>query len=524
MNDRGEVAYEMEKKRGRYTNICVQHDSDSEDYDGIDQLAIELAQKATIAAHRELNHASIHEDSTEVVTINPGHNIEPFEQKRILEPISDCVTGDVKTVQKYLETSSEAQLFVKGRFPDGQTTLIKAAAEQSSAMVSLLIKHGAEVNAVGASGRTSLMEAALFGRINNVKVLLDHGAHNDIRDDEKRSAIDFARDLPKNRLEVYDRTAIPSSYQRLGYIEDTFERDIDRKGILHLLGEEGQKSKIVFGRPPTLATSRSYSFKTTTTQDSFVLCGPIEKYPITRGGKTVARLERGGKFSSVGAMSGWSHSSVQFLRVNGRQWTDDVFYISEVVGHVLSPHSGDWGKDGQYNACHAEKQLIAYFIDRHVFLPRDRLPDLELEDEIKLRENELQTVFSSTGIGCQVTALRARREDLEYQLFDGDEKLVGKHEEIRKLKSSLRSVESTLNRLISSPGARPFLELESRLEVLHQRLQRHTDLTYMANAPPPESLTEGVILISSRPCPDCIMFKNKVNEFFGLSIKLYATL
>jgi hypothetical protein len=30
----------------------------------------------------------------------------------------------------------------------------------------------------------------------------------------------------------------------------------------------------------------------------------------------------------------------------------------------------DRGVRGQYNACHAEKQLVAYLVDRHVFLPQ----------------------------------------------------------------------------------------------------------------------------------------------------------
>lgn len=524
-NDHGEVAYEIDKRRGRYTNICVSRDSDREDEDDVDRLANELAQKANIAVQREENHASILEDSKEVVTIDLGD--ESFEQKRVLGSISDCVTGNVKAVQKYLETSTEAQLFVRGRHDDSRTTLISAASEQSSEMVSLLIKHGAEVNAIDDKGRTALMEAALFGRVGNVKILLNNGADKDIRDGENRPAIDFARDCYRNRRERYGRTGgglMVSSHRRPGYLEDTFQRDIDRQEIVRLLGGENRKSKITFGRPPTLCLSKSYSFKHSPLQNSLVLHGPIEEYPTSRSWKTVARLERGGKFPSVGAMSGWSHCSVQSLRVDGRQWTDDVFYISEVVDHRLPCHSKDRGKDGQYNACHAEKQLIAYFIDRHVFLPRDKLSDPKLEEQIELKEDELEEFLVRTDTGRQMTSLEKRKKDLTSELFDGNEKLVGQHDKIRTLKSELESVESTPNRLIVSSQARPFLRLEAQLHVLHQRLRRHTDLINMAGDPPPASLTEAVILVSSAPCADCIAFKVKVNEFFGLSIQLFAAL
>ncbi|OKO98094.1 hypothetical protein PENSUB_9530 [Penicillium subrubescens] len=495
MNDQGEVAYEIDKRRGRYHNICVSYESDREDDDDVDRLTIQFAQEAAVAVQREENFTSIHQDAKEVVTINPGHGVDPFEQKRILQPISDCASGDVEAVQKYLDTSSEAPLFIRGRYTDGRTNLIIAAAEQSSAMVSLLIEHGAEVNAAAKSGRTALMEAALFGRVENVKVLLKNNADKNLRDIENRQAIDFAQDKRRNKREIYDRTggnSMSSSYRRLGYIEDTFQRDIDRQEIVRLLGGENRKSRIAFGRPPTLIMSQSYSFKHSPMQDSLVLYGPIEEYPIIRRRQTVARLERGGKFPSVGAMSGWSHPSVQSLRVDGRQWTDDVFYISEVVGHIFPRDNYDQGRDGQYNACHAEKQLIAYFIDRHVFLPRDGQPDSELETEIELNDDKLEEFLSTTQTGRQVTSLRKRKKDLENELFDGDEKLVGKHNQIRALKLELKSVETTLNRLIATPQAAPLLRLESQLEVLNHQKDRHEDLISMANAPPPASLTEAV--------------------------------
>ncbi|OOF90491.1 hypothetical protein ASPCADRAFT_211962 [Aspergillus carbonarius ITEM 5010] len=532
LNDQGEVAYEIDKRRGRYINICVAHDRDTEYYGGndddataddtgneddkeVNRLAIDLARKATIAAQREETYASILGDSKELVT------------KRIFWPISDCVNGDTRKVQRYLETSTEATLFVRGRHSDGKTTLISAAAEQSSEMISLLIKHGAEVNAVDNYGRSALMEAALFGRLDNVKVLLEHNADRYTKDDKNRLAIDFAREHHKNRQERYERVGgdlTSSSNRRLGYVEDTFKRDIDRREIVRLLGGENRKSKIVFGSPPTLSLTKSYSFTRSPMQDSLVLHGPIEEYPITRGGKTVARLERGGKFPSIGAMSGWSHGSMQSLRVDGRQWTDDVFYISELAGHILPSHHNDRGKDGRYGACHAEKQLIAYFIDRHVFLPRDGLPDPKLEETIERVEESHERFLSFTDIGRQVKSLKERKDVLDHELFDGDEKLIGKHDKIKTLELELKSVESTLDGLIAITRARPLLKLEARLKILHQRRDKHADLIDMADAPPPASLTEAVILISSPPCQDCIVFKDKVNKRFGLSIQLFAAL
>ncbi|KOC16892.1 putative ankyrin repeat domain [Aspergillus flavus AF70] len=507
IGDQGQVAYEIYKRRGRCTNICVSPDSDTED-DDADHLAIDLAQKATIAAQRADTYADINDSIR--------RKLSPSIQGTALSP-----------VERYLETSSEAQLFIPGRDYDGKTTLISAGAKPSSEMVSLLIKHGAEVNAVDKRGRSAFMEAALFGRAENVKILLQNGADKNTRDSDNRMAIDFARDHYKNRRERYERTGgnlISSSNRLPGRHEDTFKRDIDRQDIVRLFSGENRKSKIVFGSPPTLSGFKSYSFTPSPRQDSLVLHGPIDEYPISSSYKTVARLERGGKFPSIGAMSGWAHGSVQSLKVDGRQWTDDVFYISDVAGHVLASHSCDQGKEGRYNACHAEKQLIAYFIDRHVFLPRDAGPDSELEKRIECIEDELQEFLSGTEIGRKVASLRKRKENLKHQIFDGDEKLVGKHDEIKALNLELKSVETALNLLIADSQARPLLKLESQLKVLNKRVDRHADLTEMASAPPPASLVEAVILISSRPCQDCIVFTDKVNKRFGLSIQLFAAL
>ena len=43
------------------------------------------------------------------------------------------------------------------------TTLVMATAEKSHKMVTLLLKYGADANAINNDGRTALIEAALWG-------------------------------------------------------------------------------------------------------------------------------------------------------------------------------------------------------------------------------------------------------------------------------------------------------------------------------------------------------------------------
>lgn len=65
--------------------------------------------------------------------------------------------------------------------------------------------------------------------------------------------------------------------------------------------------------------------------------------------------------------------------------------------------------------------------------------------------------------------LRERRKSQTHELFDGDESLVGKCDEIKVLKLELKSVERALNRLIATPQTRPLSMLESHLDILNRR-------------------------------------------------------
>ncbi|KAM0547222.1 hypothetical protein ACHAPJ_010484 [Fusarium lateritium] len=67
-------------------------------------------------------------------------------------------------------------------------------------------------------------------------------------------------------------------------------------------------------------------------------------------------------------MSGWTHSNADSIQVAGRDWTPEVLRLCEIINFTLDPTPIDQGISGQFNACHAEKQLIAYFVHKHPFL------------------------------------------------------------------------------------------------------------------------------------------------------------
>lgn len=63
----------------------------------------------------------------------------------------------------------------------GKSALHMATCEMYPDIVKLLLEYGADPNARTVDGWIPLMEAALWGRLGNVKHLLDHGANKSVQ-------------------------------------------------------------------------------------------------------------------------------------------------------------------------------------------------------------------------------------------------------------------------------------------------------------------------------------------------------
>jgi len=271
--------------------------------------------------------------------------------------------GDTDYVAAYIHTSPEAQLFLHGVNTDGNSALVLAACERFPLMVKFLLEHGANVDHQNNAGRSSLMEAALWGRIENVEHLLKYGAKKELRDNDGRQAVELAGETLRNDEERYRRSGGDVQVYR----EVTFIANQARRVISHFLkSSEEAPTAPVFLHDQTF---RSYVFKHTGTDRRTVeLIAPIATFHIQHQDKTIACLQRSPGFPPISTVSGWGTEETG-ITVSGRDWTDEVLNISAIVGHQLRPdHRMDQGRNGRYHACHAEKQLVAYFISKHVLI------------------------------------------------------------------------------------------------------------------------------------------------------------
>ncbi len=110
--------------------------------------------------------------------------------------------GSEETVQLLLKHGADANALDD----DGKSAMIYAAARAYAPIAGLLIEAGVDVNRRYGHGLTALMWAAGHDASAGVedvdatlKVLLDHGAAPDLRDDRGKTAADIAGALGRER-------------------------------------------------------------------------------------------------------------------------------------------------------------------------------------------------------------------------------------------------------------------------------------------------------------------------------------
>jgi len=80
------------------------------------------------------------------------------------------------------------------------TPLASAAAAKQTELARVLIAHGANVNARGATGHVPLHEAAANGTVELVKLLIDSGAAVNAKTDDGKTPLDFAIEYKRDEV------------------------------------------------------------------------------------------------------------------------------------------------------------------------------------------------------------------------------------------------------------------------------------------------------------------------------------
>ena len=100
---------------------------------------------------------------------------------------------------------------------------------------------------------------------------------------------------------------------------------------------------------------------------------------------TIGILSYNGHTMAVTAMSGANHYQPHPQILDNGHWTVKVRDICAAIGFDLHTDHRDPSFAGSFHACHVEKQLLAYHIDRHFFWGLERGDPDVVELERKLR-------------------------------------------------------------------------------------------------------------------------------------------
>ncbi|KAL4765927.1 ankyrin repeat domain-containing protein [Aspergillus foveolatus] len=465
------VEYEIDKPKARFVNIRTLSDlRDDEKEESDDEASLtSLLSNLALTDTKEVSF----DHSTEEITIQMEGQ-EPFTQRRILHATSDCCMGNVERVKHYLETSPDKPIFLHGKDTNGDTCLITASRERTPAMVSLLLENGAEVNASNYNGRTALMEAALWGRLETVKILLSHGANKTLRDRNKKKELStllyqpvrIARRGTQPQAEHWVIPRKNPSTRRMSSIET--QTDEKLRGLLRE-GSLGVEQIIM----PECSSWTEISF-----EGLLMIC----RFPITpcRG-----------------------HEKLLLY------WKETGIFLPK------------------FYASHTEKQLIAYFIDRHVFLQEDRTQNPQFYNKIEHLEHEISAMVDRYPDVRKFYQLRKDKKELDLQLFDKDDRLLGDEYDEGLVKQLKEKVATIDRKLVTLKGQREVVQLlkkEKEIQKCEDNWKIHERLNRLSDKAPTNALKRATILITApsyRVCDDCREFNRRVNKDLGLSIQLY---
>jgi hypothetical protein len=377
----GEIGFYVDKSNGRYVAVGAQLDPHNNLLPAQDTGPGNRTPWFKRRKWEEAEEVYILDNTDEgfrlLKEILGGDEDETFECLKVEYAVGQLFGSNESWMKEYLDSSPEATLFLQGVDSTGNTALHLAATEGCPEVVSLLLRYEIDVNATNSEGRTPLMEAALWGRLDNVLLLVQSGADTEARDGRGYSAVNFATQSQKNDDERYDRfeRRLCKSPSSTFSIYNIHQRQTERRQIVTFL-KEREASKVEIQNSLT-KNDGIEEFKFVTSLERFSI-SLVKEFPVSRMTKTIACLmfpsTGKNKFPPIDAMSGWGHDSEEDqVVINSRSWTSNVMKLANYLDYHLPENvKKDHGSRGQHYACHAEKQLIAYFVNNHAVLGEDK--------------------------------------------------------------------------------------------------------------------------------------------------------
>ncbi len=299
--------------------------------------------------------------------------------------LSYAVSNELRSLQDLLQATSNPERLIRLKDNQGNNALALACMEGHRDVVKLLVEEGADIENINLEGKTPLMESLCFGHGSLSEFLVLKGASTSAKDAEGTSSLEIA----KHRLEEMEEYEWMLSRME----HETYEHYLQRK-----------ENRDYFSRIVDLCTARNKSRRNTrggipSHKDRHqgvafakIAAGPNTKItvmlakftaPIANEYKTFGFLDRGSAYDDIFAVSGYTGG--EFGGIDGcldrEIWTEKAFTFCTILGHNLVCNARkDGTRPGNYHACHAEKQLMAYFLWKHT-TPQEELNEDEVDED-----------------------------------------------------------------------------------------------------------------------------------------------
>jgi ankyrin repeat protein len=275
-----------------------------------------------------------------------------------------------------------------------RTALHLATLKGNIGVVVILLANNAMVDSRNELGRTPLMEAALFGRLEIVQALVQNGANLNLHSmEESTQGRIFSTKHPLTARDFARDDTTWAANERAKYFPDYTESNMDlfkRRRIVSLLTPNSNgllnNPSPVQNRRLTLGLHRNLVTNQTEIVEHQIL-------GITDKDKAVAILDRGPQYPRVVAVSGWAYhfipSSESTTILSNSFWTRNVLRLAyELEGSMRLPHPivgpnlYDRGIRGVWEACHAEKQLMVFYLYEYHIRQWDPITDRAHQNQI----------------------------------------------------------------------------------------------------------------------------------------------